>query len=216
MYWWNRNKSVFGLLSAVIFWAVSLLCFVYGLAFENPTGYKVLGIEISILIAFGLGIANTFVQIVGNDQNPSKMGMVLFLGWVASYMFGIGSNVNTLYQVLGISNSFVKFLVCGGLGTMIEVLPEWLIVNYLKSVTVGASVSVSNKLHRPKETRHERERRHAGLRTNRIEPDKMSGQNIPGSRIITGSPPILDFSPSSQMFITPSDKLLQTLNKYKK
>ena len=51
-------------------------------------------------------------------------------------MLGIGSNVNFLYGAIGLSNWFLQFLVCAGLGVMIEVAPERLLVKFLRSVGI--------------------------------------------------------------------------------
>lgn len=130
-------KEWLGLPAAAVFWIVSIFCFVLGLAFENQTGYIIpgIGLDMAVLISFGLGIANTIVQIIGNDHTKEELGLVLFLGWIASYMLGIGSNVNYLYSLIAIANPLLKFLICAGLGIMVEVLPERLIVRFLRAAS---------------------------------------------------------------------------------
>ena len=130
-------KEWLGLPAAFIFWVVSIFCFVLGLAFKSQTGFviPVIG-DVAVLFSFGLGIANTIVQIIGNDHTKEELGMVLFLGWMGSYMLGIGSNVNYLYDLIAIQHPFLQFLVCFGLGTMVEVIPERLVVRFLRKARI--------------------------------------------------------------------------------
>lgn len=158
--WWIKNKDKLGLVPALVFWIVSILCFVFGLAFENPTGISIGGMDLSLVIAFSLGLANTIIQIVGNDSSKDDMGTVMWLGWIASYMFGIGSNVNFLYTTINLSVPVLKILVCVGLGAMIEIMPERLFVTFLKSLTF-----TTTKLNR-QENPQQREERHNGMRRN--------------------------------------------------
>jgi hypothetical protein len=137
--WWNENKRKIALAPAIIFWLVSMICFVFGLSFKNPLGIRVGSVDISIVVAIALSLANTFVQIVGNDQKREDMDTLFYLGWMSSYMLGIGSNVNTLLGILGFGNIYIEWAVCLGLGTMIEVLPEKLLVQFLQSIGVKKS-----------------------------------------------------------------------------
>jgi len=133
-------KEWLGIPAAFIFWIASIFCFVLGLAFKSSTGFVIPGVgDVALLFSFGLGIANTIVQIIGNDYSKEELGMVLFLGWIGSYMLGIGSNVNYLYSIIDISNIFLKFMVCFGLGTMIEVVPERLVVRFLRKARLMSS-----------------------------------------------------------------------------
>lgn len=126
-------KEWVGLPAAGIFWVASIICFVYGLAFQNQSGIALFGVDLAILFSFGLAIANTSVQIIGNDDTKDELGLVLFACWIASYMLGIGSNVNYLYSIIIISNWFLKLLICVGLGTMIEAVPERLVVRFIRA-----------------------------------------------------------------------------------
>ena len=134
---WNNAtyKDWIGLSAAPVFWLASLICFVLGLAFKNETGILLPGssIDITVLFSIALGFANTAIQIVGNDTDKEDLGLALFLMWGASYMLGIGSNVNFLYSVIGLNSPVLQFLVCWGLGVMIEVAPERLLVKFLHS-----------------------------------------------------------------------------------
>jgi len=132
MKWWTENKLKLALVPALVFWVVSALCFVFGLSFQNPIGVLIWGWDVSMWIAIGLAIANTIIQIIGNDQDD--MSTVLFVGWMASYVLGIGSNVNALLGVLHIESVFLEWAICVALGAMIEVLPEKLLVIFLKSI----------------------------------------------------------------------------------
>jgi hypothetical protein len=130
----DEYKHTLGLFSAIIFWSISLFCFVFGLAFTSSFGFSFMGIDFMFYFTILLGLANTAVQIIGNDQTKEELGLVLFFAWIASYMFGIGSNVNFLYQKIMIDVPFLKFLVCGGLGAMIEIIPERLFVRYVRYI----------------------------------------------------------------------------------
>lgn len=135
-------KEWISLPAAFIFWIASLICFIFGLAFKTDVGIYLPGIPINLTLLFslGLGFANTAIQIVGNDTDKEDLGMALWLMWIASYMLGIGSNVNFLYQKIGLSNIFLQFLVCWGLGVMIEVAPERLLVKFLRAIGVLGDV----------------------------------------------------------------------------
>lgn len=138
--WWEDNKLRLALLPALLFWAVSMLCFVFGLSFNTGIGLTLGGIDFSLAVAVALSLSNTFVQIVGNDQDPDKMDGWFKFGWWASYALGIGSNVNALLGIIGIESVLSLYLVCFGLGTMIEVLPEKLLVQFLQSIRVETKV----------------------------------------------------------------------------
>lgn len=171
-------KDWVGLSAAPVFWIASLICFVLGLAFKGD-GVYVPGIpfDLSILFSLGLGFANTAVQIVGNDTDRDELGMALLLMWVGSYMLGIGSNVNFLYQKIGLDSPILQFLVCWGLGVMIEVAPERLLVKFLRAIGVLGKPQVQqtnriqsnltqNQPHQiqPVNRGETREQRHAQLR----------------------------------------------------
>lgn len=142
-------KEWIGLSAAPIFWVASIICFVLGLAFKQDTGVFIVGIPFNLTMVFsiGLGLANTAIQIVGNDTDREDMGMSLWLMWIASYMLGIGSNVNFLYSKIGLSSPILQFLVCWGLGVMIEVAPERLLVKFLRAIGVmGGAVQVKARV----------------------------------------------------------------------
>lgn len=130
--WWKRNKPALSLLPAIIFWAVSVIFFMVGLNFKNPI--IVGGIEVSKYIAIALSISNTIIQIIGNEQEQEGLGMALWIGWIGSYALGIGTNVVGLLSILAINNVILEWVIAVGLGTMIEVLPEKLVVQFLKTV----------------------------------------------------------------------------------
>lgn len=170
-------KDWVGLSAAPVFWVASLICFVLGLAFKGD-GVYLPGIpfDLSILFSLGLGFANTAVQIVGNDTNREDMGMALLLMWIASYMLGIGSNVNFLYQKIGLDSQILQFLVCWGLGVMIEVAPERLLVKFLRAIgllestkpvhaqTQRASTQTQNLTQHQSQPHNNRNQRHEEIR----------------------------------------------------
>jgi len=143
--WWNTNKMVLSPVAALIMWAVSVLCFVFGLSFKNPVGYVLGGLDVSVWVAFALSLANTIIQLIGNGKKMNEMDDVFKAGWIASYALGIASNVNALLNILGMGNVFLEWVVALSLGTMIEVMPEKLIVMWLKSIPEKVAPSVSNK-----------------------------------------------------------------------
>lgn len=124
-----RYKIAF--IPATIFWAASMVFFILGLAFG--TIGQATTHSIMFWVSVGLAISNTIIQIMGNDAEPGELGLVLFWGWIASYGLGIGSNVNSLIQILNIQNRYLEWLIAISLGTMIEVMPERLWVLFWRS-----------------------------------------------------------------------------------
>ena len=138
-------KEWIGISAAPVFWIASLICFIFGLAFKQGTGILVPGTNVDILIFFsiGLGLANTAIQIVGNDSSKEELGIPLWLMWIASYFLGIGSNVNFLNGVIQLENQLLQFMVCWGLGVMVEVAPERLLVRFLRAAGVMGTSEVT-------------------------------------------------------------------------
>lgn len=128
--WWHDNKPKFALLPALLFWLVSGLFFIIGLSFENPM--VLYGVDFSTPIAIALALSITIIQVIGNDQDENT-GFIMKIGWYASYVLGIGTNVNGLLMVFNIPNEILEWSIALSLGTMIEVLPERLLVTFLKS-----------------------------------------------------------------------------------
>lgn len=170
---WNEisYKDWIGLPAALVFWVASLICFIFGLAFKTGSGMYIPGIpfNLEMLFSLGLGFANTAIQIVGNDTDREDLGVALWLMWIASYLLGIGSNVNFLNQKIGLDSVLLQFMVCWGLGIMIEVAPERLLVKFLRaSGVLGKSQPLTPipapqkpQSSIPKEVRHEEMRRRA-------------------------------------------------------
>lgn len=182
---WERAsyKDYIGVSAAPVFWVASLVCFVLGLSFKSGTGIYIPGTTLDIMIVFSiaLGFANTAIQIVGNDTDREDLGMALFLMWGASYMLGIGSNVNFLYSVIGLNHPLLQFLVCWGLGIMIEVAPERLLVKFLRAIGILDSKNQSPKQgnHNNHHGQPSREQRHDSLRTVREVPNEFRHQKDP-------------------------------------
>lgn len=172
-------KDWIGLSAAPVFWLASLVCFALGLAFKTSSGIFIPGttLDVTFLFSIGLGFANTAIQIVGNDTEKEDLGIALLLMWGASYMLGIGSNVNFLYSIIGLSNGLLQFLVCWGLGIMIEVAPERLLVRWLRAVGIlGTGTAQTQQPQRqsqhqqlPREQRHEQMRRDSQSRSPSIQ-----------------------------------------------
>lgn len=172
-------KDWIGLSAAPVFWLASLVCFALGLAFKTSSGIFIPGttLDVTFLFSIGLGFANTAIQIVGNDTEKEDLGIALLLMWGASYMLGIGSNVNFLYSIIGLSNGLLQFLVCWGLGIMIEVAPERLLVRWLRAVGILGTGTIqthqpqrqSQNQQLPREQRHEQMRRDSQSRSPSIQ-----------------------------------------------
>lgn len=131
--WWKDNKSFLSLIPAAIFLVVSMAFFVVGLKFENPI--VLFGKDLSMWIAVSLSLSNTVIQIIGNEKEAEGMGMPLYVGWLASYALGIGTNIYGIMSIVSISNVYLEWIVACTLGTMIEVLPEKLFVQFLKELS---------------------------------------------------------------------------------
>lgn len=134
--WWNENKMWLAPFAALIMWAVSVFCFIFGLSFKNPTGFVVANLDVSMWVAIFLSVANTIIQVIGNGKKIEEMDFVFKIGWYSSYALGIASNVNFLLGVLGMSNPFLEWVVSFALGAMVEIMPEKLIVMWLKSLPI--------------------------------------------------------------------------------
>jgi hypothetical protein len=107
-----------------------MIFFIVGLQFKNPV--IIAGKDVSMAIAVSLSISNTIIQIIGNDQEQDSMGFAMWLGWIGSYALGIGTNTVGLVSILGIENVYIEWTIALGLGTVIEVMPERLLVEFLK------------------------------------------------------------------------------------
>lgn len=131
-------KEWIGLPAAGVFWVASLICFIFGLAFKSGEGIYLPGIPLNLemLFSIGLGLANTAIQIVGNDTDKEDLGLALWIMWIGSYLLGVGSNVNYLYQKIGLDSWVLQAMVCWGLGVMIEVAPERLLVKFLRAINI--------------------------------------------------------------------------------
>lgn len=113
----RKFRYQLALIPSIIFWVASIIFFIRGLSFGDTTGWM-------MYIAFALAIANTAIQVIGNDSTIEEIGIVLFLGWLASYVLGVSSNVNSLLQIIHIDNDILHWSVCVALGAMVEFLPE--------------------------------------------------------------------------------------------
>lgn len=121
-----KLRHALAIIPAVIFWIASMAFFVLGFSFDDQTGAM-------WWIALGLSIANTVIQIMGNDSTYDEMGLILTIGWIASYILGIASNVVSLLFVLNLPQYF-EYAIAGSLGTMIEILPERMFVIAWRSI----------------------------------------------------------------------------------
>ncbi len=133
---WNKNKMIVAPIAAVLLWLVSMICFVFGLSFNQPL--TVFGVDMGFWIALIMALCNTAIQLTGNDMKFEDKDWVFLWVWRASYVLGIASNVNTLLKVLGMENWYLEFAVALSFGTIIEVAPEKLIIMWLRQMTKNA------------------------------------------------------------------------------
>lgn len=129
--WWNENKMATAPLASAVLWAISVVCFVFGLKFDSPM--IAFGYNIGTIIAFALAMCNTIIQLIGNGMEFRRDDGVFRAIWIASYVLGISSNTNTLMQLVGMSSWWLEWAVSLSLGTIIEIAPEKLIILYLRS-----------------------------------------------------------------------------------
>lgn len=127
---WQEFKPKMALVPALIFWVASIAFFVAGLKFEKPL--ILLGKDITTALAFSLALAITAIQVLGNDDD--NMSLPMLAGWYASYALGIGTNVNGLMGVFNIQTQWLAWVIALSLGTMIEVLPEKFLIQFLRSL----------------------------------------------------------------------------------
>ena len=132
--WWNDNKMWLAPFAALIMWTVSMFCFIFGLSFKNPTGVVIGKLDAAMWVAIFLSVANTIIQLIGNGKKVEEMDFVFKVGWYSSYALGISSNVNFLLGILGMNNPFLEWIVSISLGAMVEIMPEKLVVMWLKSL----------------------------------------------------------------------------------
>lgn len=152
--WWKENKLFLSLVPAIVFWLVSMVFFVVGLKFKNGIVFG--GIDFSSAIAISLSLSNTIIQIIGNDQEED-LGTAMWLGWIGSYLLGIGTNVVGLTSILDISNPYIEYSIAIGLGTVIEVMPERLLVAFLKGFKGFTKRRFDNKppMYKPQQQQRE-------------------------------------------------------------
>lgn len=127
---WKSTKPLLALVPVVIFWVTSVIFFIVGLAFKNPI--VLFGYDLTSYIAISLSLANTAIQIIGNDTED--LDFQLRVIWVTSYVLGIGTNVYGLLQVLSIQNPLIEWAVAVSLGLIIEISPEKLFVQFLRGL----------------------------------------------------------------------------------
>lgn len=140
---WRENKNYLSLIPAIVFLAVSMVFFIVGLRFENPV--MLFGYDMSTLIAVSLSVSNTIIQIIGNEREKEGMGLALHAGWLGSYLLGIGTNIYGILQIITMQNSYLELIVAVSLGSMIEVLPEKLFVQFLEGFSSHRKSKESNK-----------------------------------------------------------------------
>lgn len=138
---------------SLIYWAASMIFFVVGFSFSNPI--VIFGKDVSVPLAVALSIANTIIQISGNgDEDKDLIDNVI---WFASYILGISTNYIGLTMLLNMNDPNLERVIAGSLGTMIEVLPERMLVKFLKEVKFKVKLQPKNakpgKFHRPPQSK---------------------------------------------------------------
>ena len=127
---WKSTKPLLALAPVIIFWVTSVIFFIVGLSFKNPI--VLFGTDLTSYIAISLSLANTAIQIIGNDTEDLDLQLKVI--WLASYVLGIGTNIYGLLQVLSIQNPFIEWSVAISLGSIIEISPEKLFVQFLRGL----------------------------------------------------------------------------------
>jgi len=138
---------------SLIYWAASMIFFVVGFSFSNPI--VIFGKDVSVPLAVALSIANTIIQISGNgDEDKDLIDNVI---WFASYVLGVSTNYIGLTMLLNMNDPNLERVIAGSLGTMIEVLPERMLVKFLKEVKFKVKSQPKNakpgKFHRPSQNK---------------------------------------------------------------
>ncbi len=120
---WKDNKRMLSGVAAVILLGVSAVAFSTGLSFGGEWGW---------LVAPATWIALTVIQLVGNDME-NHTDWIFTIGWLFTYILGVGATTWAMYTWVIIPNEFIRWMISLGLGGAIEILPERLIVLFLKS-----------------------------------------------------------------------------------
>lgn len=142
---YRKSKPWARLVAALIYWAASMIFFVVGFSFSNPI--VIFGYDISVPLAVALSITNTIIQISGNDDD--RMDAIDRMVWIASYVLGISTNYIGLTMLLNMSDPNLENIIAFCLGVMIEVLPERMLIKFLKELKPKQKNSVvkGNKKH---------------------------------------------------------------------
>lgn len=125
---YKERKSYMRLVAAVVYWVASMIFFIIGFSFSNPI--VIFGKDISVPLAVALSLVNTIIQVSGNDDD--KMDFIDKVVWVASYVLGIVTNYIGLLAFLNMADGNLEKLIAASLGTMIEILPERMLIKFLK------------------------------------------------------------------------------------
>jgi hypothetical protein len=120
---WKGNKRLFSGVAAIILMGVSAVGFTTGLSFSGEWGW---------LIAPSTWLALTIIQFIGNDTD-NHMDWVFSAGWIFTYILGIGASTWAMYTWINIPNDFMRWIVSFGLGGTVEILPERLLVLFIRS-----------------------------------------------------------------------------------
>jgi hypothetical protein len=138
----RKNKAEAGLLAALLLGCVSLYSFCVGLKIEAD------GFEWAIGLA--IWIALTIIQFIGNDFEDGHVDILLRAGWGFSYVLGIGVGMYALSNIISAGNTLLTYIICFGLAGASEILPERLVVLYMKSKTINPKVYVDKPAHEQK------------------------------------------------------------------
>lgn len=127
--WKDKIKPYVAILAAFALWVVSVIFFIVGFSFG--TQLNLFGKNIAIVVAFVISCVNTFIQITWNDEREDVVEWAM---WLGSYVVGIASNIYGLMAILNMTDPMLERALSIGLGAMIEIAPEKLLLRGLKQI----------------------------------------------------------------------------------
>jgi hypothetical protein len=129
---WMKWKPAVGVPAALFLWVASFIFFMVGMG-SQPM--YVNGKDVSVFLAAGFSIANTLIQLAGAFDKEKDW--VTYTFWLASYGLGIALSTWGLMLLWQLPNKYAELFICLCLGIMVEIAPEKLIAQFLKSLKSG-------------------------------------------------------------------------------
>jgi hypothetical protein len=128
---WYRMKPYLLIIGSCLLWVVSFIMFVVGLKFNRPLMFG--NWEVSLFVASVMSITLTVIQISFNDADMDEKSMMFYVG-LASYVLGIFADYNGISQIMSIEPFYMKSIVSLALAFIVEVSPEFLLLNGLSQI----------------------------------------------------------------------------------